>query len=70
MFELGNTVRIKETAFSESSDPQDAIYRGMTGTLATDLCQSLGEGWHGSWEIEFDDGEITIVEEHEIELIN
>jgi hypothetical protein len=66
-YHIGDVVRIKDTAFAGSGDPQDAAYRGQTGELVTDFVELFGEHWDGCWEIEFEDGEITLVTEEEIE---
>lgn len=67
-FQVGQRVRIKESAFGESTEPADVFTRGKVGQLVTDLGKDLGTDFEGCWEISMGHW-TTSVEEDEIEAV-
>lgn len=69
MFAVDQRVKIKETAFGDSQDPQDITFKGQVVTLAFDLSKQFGENWKGCWEAWTDDDEPVQLTEDEMEVV-
>lgn len=76
MFEVGNKVRIKDSAFLDSSDRYDQLARGRSGVIVTDFGPMKEDDcWIGCYEVELDepiddiDTGIYPVVDSEIELV-
>jgi hypothetical protein len=63
MFKVGDRVRILESAFPGSDDPDDAKVRGKVGIIIWDCGDGL-------WDVEVDDADLPVpVLESEIEAV-
>lgn len=69
-FRVDQRVRIKQSAFGDSQDPQDIAFRGQVVTLAFDLGKQLGPEWKGCWEAWTDDNQPVQLTEDEMERVN
>jgi hypothetical protein len=61
-FEVGQRVRVKQTAFGDSTEPADVAARGATGELLAQIDDDV-------WEWRNDDGSVTFPIESEMELL-
>lgn len=55
MIKVGDTVRVLDNAFGDSTDPDDIAVRGKVGTVDFDLHAELGPDWAGCLVVNIDD---------------
>lgn len=67
MIKAGSKVKIKENAFGDSQEPNDAKARGQIAVIVTDLEEQFGVEWAGCWEAQLDDGDVVQVITEELE---
>lgn len=68
-FQVDQKVRIKESAFGDSQEPEDVAARGQVVTLTLDLSEVFGADWKGCWEGELENGKPVQLIESEIEEV-
>ena len=69
-FKIGDKVRVKENAFSDSDDMSDIELRGKTGIIAWRFGDdsTYDPSWSGCYEVEID-GDLWPLCEDELESI-
>jgi hypothetical protein len=67
IYNEGDKVIISESIFAESTDPNDAKYRGAHGVVSLRMWEVMkGKDWQGCYQIDFSDGDFVYVKESEI----